>query len=73
MSRDENALKKHSIIIAGHQTSITLENIFWHRLKKIARAREISLSVLISEIDADREANLSSAIRVFVLKNHLRD
>lgn len=71
MSHDENTLKKHSIVIAGHQTSITLENIFWHHLKKIARAQAVSLSVLITEIDTRRKTNLSSSIRVFVLKNHL--
>ncbi len=70
---NENALKKHSIVIAGHQTSITLENIFWRHLKKIARARGVSLSILISEIDAHRESNLSSTIRVFILKNYLKD
>ena len=73
MSGDENALKKHSIVIAGHQTSITLENIFWRHLKNIAQAKNVSLSVLISEIDAQRDTNLSSAIRVYVLKNHLKD
>lgn len=70
---DENALKKHSIVIAGHQTSITLENIFWHHLKSIAQARDVSLSLLISEIDARRQVNLSSAVRVFVLKNCLKN
>lgn len=73
MYGDENALKKHSIVIAGHQTSITLENIFWQQLKKIAKRRAMSLSLLIAEIDAYREANLSSAIRVFVLKNNLKN
>lgn len=72
MSGDENALKKHSIVIAGHQTSITLENIFWQHLKEIAKAQSVSLSTLIAKIDARRKANLSSAIRVFVLKNHIQ-
>ncbi|PCI51542.1 MAG: aryl-sulfate sulfotransferase [Alphaproteobacteria bacterium] len=66
-------MKKHSIVIAGHQTSITLENIFWHHLKKIARTQGASLSLLIAEIDARRQTNLSSALRVFVLKNNLKD
>lgn len=73
MSGEENALKKHSIIIAGHQTSITLENIFWYNLKKIAKMQSISLNALITDIDSTRQTNLSSAIRVFVLKKHLRD
>jgi len=71
MPGDDNTLKKHSVIIAGHQTSITLENIFWRHLKDIARLRNVSLNILISEIDARRKTNLSSAIRVFVLKDSL--
>ncbi len=76
MSRYDNILKKHSIVISGHQTSITLENIFWDHLKSIANSRNISLSILIAEIDSQRmndqaDVNLSSAVRVFVLKNHL--
>jgi len=69
MSGDEGRLKKHSIVIAGHQTSFTLENIFWDQLKKIGRSRNISLSRLVTEIDSQRDTNLSSAIRVFILKN----
>ncbi|MBL4802276.1 MAG: ribbon-helix-helix domain-containing protein [Emcibacter sp.] len=73
MSRDENILKKHSIVIAGHQTSITLENIFWEQLKQLAKERDLSLSLLVAEIDSQRQANLSSALRVYVLKNALKD
>lgn len=69
MSGDENSLNKHSIVIAGHQTSVTLENIFWKEFRKIAKARGQSLGQLITEIDQNRTANLSSAIRVFVLKD----
>jgi len=72
MPGDDNTLKKHSVIIAGHQTSITLENIFWRHLKDIARLRNVSLNILIAEIDARRKTNLSSAIRVFVLKDSLK-
>lgn len=71
MSADEGILKKHSIVIAGHQTSVTLENIFWNRFKQLAQARGLSLSQLVAEIDGQRATNLSSAIRVFVLKNSL--
>ena len=60
---------KHSLDIAGHRTSISLEDPFWQELKRIASAREQSLASPVSEIDAARgEANLSSAIRVFVLE-----
>jgi predicted DNA-binding ribbon-helix-helix protein len=60
---------KHSIAIAGHRTSVSLEEAFWQALKQVAAARGISLAALVAEIDAGRaDANLSSAIRVFVLK-----
>jgi len=60
---------KHSLVIAGHRTSISLEDPFWQELKRIAEERDQSLASLVSEIDATRgEANLSSAIRVFVLE-----
>lgn len=60
---------KHSIAIAGHRTSVSLEEAFWQALKHIAASRGISLAALVAEIDAGRgDANLSSAIRVFVLK-----
>ncbi len=68
MNSDDDTLKKHSVVIAGHQTSITLENIFWEKLKEIAKADKKSLKALITEIDAARTTNLSSAIRVYILK-----
>jgi len=68
MNGDDDSLKKHSVVIAGHQTSITLENIFWQNLKKIAKADNKSLKALITEIDAKRTTNLSSAIRVYIIK-----
>jgi predicted DNA-binding ribbon-helix-helix protein len=59
---------KHSLAIAGHRTSISLESAFWEELKKIATARGQSVASLVAAIDAERgAANLSSAIRVFVL------
>ena len=59
---------KRSLAIAGHRTSISLEEAFWAELKAIAARRGASIAALVAEIDgARREANLSSAIRVFVL------
>jgi predicted DNA-binding ribbon-helix-helix protein len=59
---------KRSIVIAGHKTSVSIEDAFWTALKEIARARRQSLAELIGAIDsARRSGNLSSAIRVFVL------
>lgn len=72
MPDNDSILKKHSIVIAGHQTSVTLENIFWQQFKEIARARGLSLSKLIEDIDLHRQTNLSSAIRVFVLKEQMK-
>ncbi len=61
-------MAKHSLVIAGHRTSISLEDAFWTALREIAVARGQSLAGLVAAIDATRgEANLSSAIRVFVL------
>ncbi len=60
---------KHSIVIAGHRTSISLEDAFWTALQTIAAERGHSLAGLVAMIDAGRGgANLSSAIRVFVLE-----
>jgi predicted DNA-binding ribbon-helix-helix protein len=60
---------KRSLVIAGHRTSISLEDAFWRRLRRIAAERGVSLNSLAATIDASRRgANLSSAIRVFVLE-----
>ncbi len=59
---------KRSLRIAGHQTSISLEEAFWQELKAAATRRSISIAALVAEIDGQRtDANLSSAIRVFLL------
>ena len=59
--------KKRSVMIAGHRTSVSLEAPFWDALADIAKQRGSSVNALIAEIDRDRQGNLSSAIRVFVL------
>ncbi len=61
-------LKKHSVLIYEHATSVSLEPEFWDALKDIATKRKISLNALIAEIDDTCQGNLSSAIRVFILK-----
>jgi predicted DNA-binding ribbon-helix-helix protein len=59
---------KRSIVIAGHKTSVSLEDGFWNSLKDIAGERHMTLSDLVASIDTDRQyGNLSSAIRLFVL------
>lgn len=68
MNNGPQNLLKRSVIIAGHATSISLENAFWARLKEISMAKNISLNQLVSEIDRTRTGNLSSAIRVHILE-----
>ena len=59
---------KRSIVIAGHKTSVSLEDAFWTGLKEIAAKRDLTLSDMVATIDQDRRhGNLSSAIRLFVL------
>ncbi len=59
---------KRSIVIAGHKTSVSLEDAFWKALKEIASGRHMPLSDLVGVIDSERQhGNLSSAIRLFVL------
>jgi predicted DNA-binding ribbon-helix-helix protein len=67
----KSTVVKRSVVLAGHKTSVSLEDPFWEGLKEIAKAKRQSLSDLVSGIDTDREhANLSSAIRLFVLNHH---
>lgn len=62
-------IKKRSVDIAGHRTSVSLEAPFWDALAAIAARRKVSVNQLIAEIDKDRAGNLSSALRVFVLRD----
>lgn len=63
-----SGIVKRSVSIAGHRTSISLEEPFWQFLREIAEREKLSIQALIGRIDAERgEQNLSSAIRVFVL------
>ena len=65
-------IRKRSVVIAGHRTSISVENAFWDALLAIATMREISANQLITEIDRERQGNLSSAIRLFVLAEAMK-
>ena len=65
------AIRKRSLTIAGHRTSISLEDAFWSALKDVARARKMSVPALVAEIDGRRgQTGLSSAIRVFLLDRY---
>ena len=67
----KSTVVKRSIILAGHKTSVSLEDAFWDGLKEIAKNRRKTLSDLITSIDTDREqGNLSSALRLFVLSHY---
>ncbi|WP_417517136.1 ribbon-helix-helix domain-containing protein [Minwuia sp.] len=66
-----SAIQKRSVRIAGHPTSISLEDAFWEALRELASDRQIKLSELVEQIDAERSSqNLSSAIRVYVLSSY---
>ena len=67
----KSPIVKRSIVIAGHKTSVSLEDAFWKGLKEIAGERDMTLSELAAAIDSERvEGNLSSAIRLFVLNRY---
>ena len=68
-----HVLRKRSVLIAGHRTSLSLEAAFWDQLRQIAATRGLSLNKLVEAVDRaraadEKPANLSSAIRVFVLR-----
>ena len=60
-------IKKRSVVIAGHRTSVSLENIFWDMLRLIATRENLSINQMVTSIDSNRNGNLSSAIRTHVL------
>lgn len=62
------SVKKYSVMIAGHRTSISLEPEFWEELKTLARQEKLTFSALIARIDERRDGNLSSALRLYVLR-----
>jgi predicted DNA-binding ribbon-helix-helix protein len=64
---------KRSVTIAGHETSVSLEPIFWDALREAADEQQLPLNALIARIDAaridaDAPANLASAIRVWLFE-----
>jgi predicted DNA-binding ribbon-helix-helix protein len=64
----KSSVIKRSVVVAGRKTSVSLEDAFWKALKGIAADRNVTLSDLVGSIDAARQqANLSSAIRLFIL------
>ncbi len=61
-------MEKHSVMIAGHATSLSLEPEFWAALRRLAARRGVSVAELIRRIDYVRQGNLSGAVRVFILR-----
>jgi predicted DNA-binding ribbon-helix-helix protein len=67
----KSPIVKRSIVLAGHKTSVSLEDPFWKGLKEIAQSRRATLSDLVASIDTERQyGNLSSALRLFVLNHY---
>ena len=62
-------MRKRSVSIRGHRTSLSLEDAFWDELATIAQARGMSVAALITEIDRTRTGGLSSAVRLFILED----
>jgi predicted DNA-binding ribbon-helix-helix protein len=60
-------MRKRSVVIAGHRTSVSLEDAFWDSLKSIAGQRGETVNQIVTQIDSQRSGNLSRAIRLFVL------
>jgi len=64
----KSAIVKRSVVLAGHKTSVSIEDAFWNGLKEIGKGSGLTISELIADIDSQRlQGNLSSSIRLFVL------
>ncbi|MEM8750469.1 MAG: ribbon-helix-helix domain-containing protein [Pseudomonadota bacterium] len=63
-------VRKHSVSINGHSTSLSLEDPFWDEVKKAAQEQNKSVAALVARIDNERDpqTNLSSALRLYVLE-----
>ena len=65
----KSSVVKRSISVGGHKTNISLEDAFWNGLRQIAQSRAMTISAVVADIDIHRRhANLSSAVRLFVLE-----
>ncbi len=64
----KSTVAKHSVVVHGHKTSVSLEQPFWEVLVEAARSRDVTVSQLVAEVDRERSYNnLSSALRLFAL------
>ena len=67
--------RKRSLILNGHNTSVSLEDLFWEELKNIAKEEQLSINQLVAKIDESRnfeKSSLAAELREFVLKRHLK-
>lgn len=70
-SLNNSAIKKRSIVLSNHKTSVSVEDEYWRSLKEISVLKGLTITQLLSQIDADRsQENFSSAIRNFVLRHY---
>jgi len=67
-SAEPARVRKRSVTIAGHSTSLSLEQAFWDALKALAGSEGCSVNALVERIDRARAGNLSSAVRVYLLE-----
>lgn len=66
---DNSQIKKRSIVVAGHRTSISVEDEFWEALNRLAKLNQETIQSFVSNIDSGRESgNLSSAVRLAILR-----
>ncbi len=65
----DDTVRKRSVTIAGHRTSFSLEDAFWQELLGLAERRAMTLAELVVEIDSTRDGNLSSALRLYILRD----
>jgi predicted DNA-binding ribbon-helix-helix protein len=65
---DDATLKKRSVTIAGHRTSISLEQCFWRHLKRYADQDDLSLNEIVRQLDEARTRSLSGSIRAYVIQ-----
>ncbi len=63
-------IRKHSVKLSGHSTSLSLEGVYWNALREVATELGLSMNRLIERIDRERSGNLSSAVRVFLLDHY---
>ena len=67
----KSAITKRSIVVGGHKTSISLEDIFWNALKDLATEKNIPLSEMVDSIDKTRDGiNLSSSLRQHIMQHY---